>query len=186
VTDPIFLSEPFIRTTNFVLSLTANANAWGSCGPAQTVDELPGAPKGYVPHHLPSQTAHVQEFVTKNAVPPDGARGGGATTYPEYALTLQQLARAESDPRNSVTQGPPRGENPRSRLAPNPATGDIRVLPVQRNVYLLAGAGGNMAVQVGEDGVLLVDTGAGTLTDKVMAAIRQLSDKPIRFILNTH
>ncbi len=185
VNDPVFLSEPFIRTSNFVLSLAANADAWGSCGPAQTVDELPGAPKGYVPHHLPGDTAHIQEFATKNGVPVHAARGGAETTYPEYALKLQQLARDASDPRNLVTQPPPRGENPR-RGEPSQATGDVRVVPVQGNVYLLAGAGGNMAVQIGEDGVLLVDTGARGVTDKVVAAIGRLSDKPIRFILNTH
>jgi glyoxylase-like metal-dependent hydrolase (beta-lactamase superfamily II) len=59
-------------------------------------------------------------------------------------------------------------------------------VPVQGNVYLLAGAGGNVAVQIGEDGVLLVDTGTDNLTDKLIAAVRQLSDKPIRFILNTN
>ncbi len=50
---------------------------------------------------------------------------------------------------------------------------------------MLAGAGGNIAVQVGDDGVLLVDSGAGTVSDKVLAAIRQLSSKPIRIIVNT-
>ena len=38
--------------------------------------------------------------------------------------------------------------------------GEIEVLPVQGNVYMLAGAGGNIAVQIGDDGVLLVDTGS--------------------------
>jgi cyclase len=186
VRDPVFLSEPFIRTTNFVLSLTANANSWGSCGPQQTVDELPGASNGYVPHHLPGDTAHVQEFSRKNAVPLEGARGGAETTYPEYALKVQQRTAAETELRNRAAQEPPRSENHRRPEAPGPSTGDIRVVPVQGNVYLLAGAGGNIAVQLGEDGVLLVDTGAAALTDKVLAAIRQLSDKPVRFILNTN
>ena len=185
VNDPVFLSEPFIRTTNFVLSLTKTADAWGSCGPQQTVDELPGAPKGYVPHHLPGDTAHIQEFSSKNGVPLEAARGGAETTYPEYAVKVQQRSAAETDQRNRAAQEPPRSENPRRAAAPVPATGDIRVVPVQGNVYLLAGAGANMAVQVGDDGVLLVNSGAGNLTDKVAAAIRQLSDKPIRFILNT-
>ena len=60
------------------------------------------------------------------------------------------------------------------------------MLPVQGNVYMLAGAGANMAVQVGEDGVLLVDAGDGKATDKVIAAIRKLSNKPIRFIVDTN
>ena len=185
LTDPVFLSEPFIRTTNFALNLNRNADSWGSCGPQQTVDELPNAKLGYVPHHLPDDVAHIQEFVTKNAVPPDGARGGSETLYPQYIQTLQQLARNDTDPRNRVAQGLPRGENPR-RMAPAPGNGEVSVLRVQGNVYLLAGAGGNIAVQVGDDGVLLVDTGVATMTDKVLAAVRQLSDKPIRFILNTH
>jgi len=186
VKDPVFLSEPFIRTTNFVLSLGANANAWGSCAPQQTVDELPGAPPGYVPHHLPGDVAHIQEFVAKSGVPPEAARGGAATTYPEYALTLEHLARDPADPRNRVDQGPPRSGNPRRPEAPLPTDGEIRVQHVQGSVYLLAGAGGNIAVQVGDDGVLLVDTGAAAYAGDVLAAIRRLTDKPIRFILNTH
>ncbi|MBZ5575813.1 MAG: MBL fold metallo-hydrolase [Acidobacteriia bacterium] len=62
---------------------------------------------------------------------------------------------------------------------------EIQVLPVQGNVYLVAGAGGNITVQVGKSGVLLVDTGNPQMTGKVLAAIRKLSDKPVRYILNT-
>jgi glyoxylase-like metal-dependent hydrolase (beta-lactamase superfamily II) len=59
-------------------------------------------------------------------------------------------------------------------------------MPVQGNVYMLVGAGGNITVQAGSDGVLLVDTGVAPMSDKVLAAIRSISDKPIRFIINTH
>jgi glyoxylase-like metal-dependent hydrolase (beta-lactamase superfamily II) len=187
VNDPIFLSEPFVRTTNFVLNLTANANAWGNCAPQQTVDELPNAPRGYVPHHLPADTDHIREFVTKNNVPADGARGGAQTTYPEYQKTLEQLAKNAGDPRNLPQQPGPRSENPRRKESPLPvAAGAIKVLPVQGNIYLLSGAGANLVVQIGEDGVLLVDSGARAQADAVLAAIRQLTDKPIRFIINTH
>ena len=60
------------------------------------------------------------------------------------------------------------------------------MVPVQGNVYMLVGAGGNITVQVGKEGILLVDTGLSPMSDKVLAAIRQLSDKPIRYIVNTH
>ena len=63
---------------------------------------------------------------------------------------------------------------------------EIHALPVQGNVYMLVGAGGNITVQVGKDGVLLVDTGYAQTTDKVVAAIRKISNGPIRYILNTH
>ncbi len=62
---------------------------------------------------------------------------------------------------------------------------EVQTLPVQGKIYLLGGAGGNIAVQVGDEGVLLVDTGFEKMSDKVLAAIRKLSMKPIRTIINT-
>jgi glyoxylase-like metal-dependent hydrolase (beta-lactamase superfamily II) len=57
---------------------------------------------------------------------------------------------------------------------------------VQGNVHLLLGAGANAAVQIGEDGVLVVDTGAAASREALLAAIRKLSDAPIRWIINTN
>jgi len=62
----------------------------------------------------------------------------------------------------------------------------IQLLPVQGNVYMLAGAVGNITLQVGKDGVLMVDTGFAPLAPKIMAEIRKLSPGPIRYIINTH
>jgi glyoxylase-like metal-dependent hydrolase (beta-lactamase superfamily II) len=61
----------------------------------------------------------------------------------------------------------------------------IEIYHVQGNVYLLLGAGANVAVQVGGDGVLVVDTGAAAKRAGVLAAIRKLSGGPIRWIVNT-
>jgi cyclase len=63
---------------------------------------------------------------------------------------------------------------------------EIHIEPVQHNIYLLAGAGGNTTVQVGPEGVLLVDTQFAPLAPKLMAAIRKLSPGPVRYIINTH
>ncbi|HEX4134068.1 MAG TPA: MBL fold metallo-hydrolase [Bryobacteraceae bacterium] len=63
---------------------------------------------------------------------------------------------------------------------------EIHVLPVQGNVYMLVGAGGNITMQVGKEGVLLVDTMYAQLSDKIIAAIRTVSDKPIHYIIDTH
>jgi glyoxylase-like metal-dependent hydrolase (beta-lactamase superfamily II) len=62
----------------------------------------------------------------------------------------------------------------------------IHVEPVQHNIYLLVGAGGNTTVQVGSEGVLLVDTQFAPLAPKLMAEIRKLSPGPLRYIINTH
>jgi glyoxylase-like metal-dependent hydrolase (beta-lactamase superfamily II) len=53
-----------------------------------------------------------------------------------------------------------------------PAAGAVHSLKVQGNVYMLVGAGGNVAVQLGDDGVLLVDTGTTANADKLVARLR--------------
>ena len=77
------------------------------------------------------------------------------------------------------------GQN-RARQVQNFDNVEVHVLPVQGNVYMLVGAGGNVTVSVGKDGVVLVDTQYAQMTDKIVAAIRTISDKPIRYIINTH
>src|SRR6266571_5451951 len=62
----------------------------------------------------------------------------------------------------------------------------VSTLKVTDGVYMLAGAGGNIGVSAGEDGVFLIDDEYAPLTDKIKAAIAAISDKPIRFLLNTH
>ena len=66
-----------------------------------------------------------------------------------------------------------------------PVAGEIQVLPVAGNVHVLIGAGGNITVQAGDDGVLLVDTGLASMSDKVLAAVRTISTRPLRYIVNT-
>jgi glyoxylase-like metal-dependent hydrolase (beta-lactamase superfamily II) len=63
--------------------------------------------------------------------------------------------------------------------------GDIEILPVQGAVYMLAGAGSNITVQIGPDAVMVVDTNESAMSAKVLAAIRTLSKAPIRYIVNT-
>ena len=63
---------------------------------------------------------------------------------------------------------------------------EIKVLPVQGNVYMLVGAGGNVTAQIGEEGVLIVDTQYAELSHKLHAEIKKLSDRPIQFVINTH
>jgi cyclase len=69
---------------------------------------------------------------------------------------------------------------------PDWAKMEVETLHVQGQVYLIAGAGGNIAVQIGDTGVLLVDTGYEQMSGKVLAAIRKLSgDRTLRTIINT-
>ncbi len=57
---------------------------------------------------------------------------------------------------------------------------------VAGSVYYLQGAGGNIGLSIGEDGVVMIDDQYAPLTDKILAAIRQLNEGEIRFVINTH
>ena len=63
---------------------------------------------------------------------------------------------------------------------------EINVLEVRENIHMLVGAGGNITVQTGSDGVLIVDSQFAPLSTRILAAIRRLSSGPIRYLINTH
>ena len=65
------------------------------------------------------------------------------------------------------------------------AVGDLEVLQLRPNFYMIAGAGANIGVQVGEDGVVVTDTGQASRGEAVIAAIRKISPGAIRYIINT-
>ena len=62
----------------------------------------------------------------------------------------------------------------------------MKATKVNGNVYMLEGAGGNIGVSVGDDGILIVDDQFAPLADKIRAALKGLADRKLRFILNTH
>src|SRR5215467_1901367 len=62
----------------------------------------------------------------------------------------------------------------------------IKVTKVGGNVYMLEGAGGNIGASVGDDGIVVVDDQYAPLSDKIQDALKGITDKPVRFIINTH
>src|SRR5262245_2299602 len=63
---------------------------------------------------------------------------------------------------------------------------EIKVHKVAGNVYMLEGSGGNIGVSVGDDGIVIVDDQYAPLADKIKAALKGLTNKPLRFVINTH
>jgi cyclase len=63
---------------------------------------------------------------------------------------------------------------------------EIKVTKVAGTVYMLQGYGGNIGVSVGEDGILIVDDQFAPLAEKIRAALKGITDKPVKFVLNTH
>ncbi len=62
----------------------------------------------------------------------------------------------------------------------------IESIPMASNVYMLTGSGGNLGLSVGDDGAFLIDDQFAPLTEKITAEVRKHTDKPIRFVVNSH
>jgi cyclase len=194
-TDPVYLTEPLIMTEEFVQMDRGNQNWLYNCEYAMEIDR----PKNEVPHFLEGANPSLKEYAERYGIPLAAARGGAETTYPEYMATLRAMlagappapaassgsAPVRRDPRSgpAATPGPP--PDTRGGTRPTTATADVQTIHVQGNVHMIVGAGANIAVQVGEDGVVVVDTGNGQVTDAVLAAIKSLSSKEIRWVINT-
>jgi glyoxylase-like metal-dependent hydrolase (beta-lactamase superfamily II) len=166
--DPVYLTEPFVRTTNFTAAPTLALNPY----PCESVTEIADRAPGDIPHHLPGENPMLSEYANAFSLPLDALRGGAETALPEFL-----------DAGRTV----PLPAGPATAARPAPAVNGVEIVPVQGNVYLLAGAGGNVAVQVGDDGVLVVDTGAAERSEALTAAIAELAGgRPVRWIVNTH
>lgn len=63
---------------------------------------------------------------------------------------------------------------------------EIKTVKLTDSVYMLVGAGGNIGLSVGEDGVFMIDDQFAELSDKILAAVAEITDKPIKFLVNTH
>jgi cyclase len=176
IEDPNYLTEPVIKTSGFQLTPNPAMQPY----PCYPTVEVPRE-KGEVPHHLPGENPFLNDYAKKYNLPVAAMRGGTETALPEF-----MAGSRESGP-GVRSAGTTNRSNPESRV-PNPGTdNDVHSLHVQGNVWMLTGGGVNAAVQIGEEGVLVVDTMSAGLADKLVAEIRKLAgDKPIRWIVNTH
>lgn len=178
ISDPVYLTEPFVRTRDYILNPNQQLRGY-ACTPTA---EIANRAEGYVPHYLPGKNPFLMS-AKRFGVPEAAIGGGAATMYPDFESKL-------ADPKFASTSLPV--PVPAIQPAvPNQAVPSdfekvtITTLPVQGNVYLVAGAGSNVTVQVGDDSVLVVDTSYAPLSAKILAAIKQISNKPIRYVINT-
>ena len=99
--DPVFLSEPLVKTTNLLLvqeSQPGPYQAWLFC---QADDEVPGRDPAYVPHHLVGKNPYLNEFASQHALPVEPTRGGAETMYPEYMNKVKTMPIAPSSRQSS-------------------------------------------------------------------------------------
>jgi len=89
VTDPVYLTEPFIRTTDYELNVNQQVPPY-PCGIVQEIDRA----RGVVPHFLPGTNPYMLEFAIKHGLPAEATRGGAATMYPEFREKMRVLPPA--------------------------------------------------------------------------------------------
>ena len=190
VSDPVYLTEPYIKSRNFFYD-PGYQMALYPC----SVDIEVERPVGEIPHYLPGSNPYLDEFAMKWALPREAARGGAETMYPEYLEKMKGMTPL----RKPAAPAPGRSEAMRrvvlatlvsvagfgaSTVVGQSTSDALHAWPIRENVFMLVGPGANTTVHIGRDGVLVVDP---QMSDgsALLAAIRRLSDKPIRFIVDT-
>jgi glyoxylase-like metal-dependent hydrolase (beta-lactamase superfamily II) len=175
VIDPDYLTEPLVRSGLYVRGPTQQLAPY----PCQAEDNLPpGARASYsVPHYLPGENPWLAETAFRFKVPLEGWRGFAKALYPEWRAIGQSLS---PPPAPDIVLKPDYSDES-TRVAeradaqpPRAPTYDaVEPLHAAGSVYMIAGAGGNIAASIGGDGVIMVDSGVAMASDKVLAALRQ-------------
>ncbi len=155
ITDPVWLEEPFIQTTNYELDPATQIPYYPCTVSEENISTA-------VPHFLPGKNPNLGA----DDIPPQAARGGAQSIYPEYRAKLRQPNLALKVPSTPI----------KIQSAPaEPTDGEIHVLPVQGNIYMLVGGGANITASIGRDGILLVDSGRKEMTAKILSKVLELA-----------
>ena len=156
VNDPVYLDEPFSRTYTLGRSIK-EPDAWQyDCDDGE---QILGRSEDQVESYFWGRHPFAREFAEKNQIPFLGTLGGPVTMYEDLLDRLSDPKAAEAAATAELT---PSAGPPQASRAPDPTPhdGEIHVLPVQGNVFMLAGDGGNIAVQVGDQGPMVVNSGS--------------------------
>jgi glyoxylase-like metal-dependent hydrolase (beta-lactamase superfamily II) len=171
VDDPIYLDEPFVLSITYSYDPTAGPPTENCTGSAFA--ENGGLNRHWVPHFLPGQNSAIGEFLkTQSWIPFEPIRGGIKTIYPEYRAVL-----AGSTTTDRLTVPSSRSANDvRRRIdAQSPRDGQVHVLPVQGNVFMLVADGTNITASIGRDGIAVVNTGPAGMSEQVLAALNDVA-----------
>jgi hypothetical protein len=92
VTDPVYLTEPLIKTQDFVLTIQAGQNWLYPCDYVVEIER----PQGVVPHYLPGENPFLTEYAAEVKIPLQAALGGAETMYPEYQQKMKNMPVAQA------------------------------------------------------------------------------------------
>ncbi len=172
IDDPIYLEEPFVRTSNFVWAPTQTQSR---PAPFEIVDEVAVPPTGWVPSY-PMGTVHTG-YAKLHGLPFEATQGGSRSLYPEFAARIRTMSRDMPTSAPALTAPPP----PHAR----PSRSDYEVFKVQGAISVIAGPGGNVVVASADEGLLVVDTGTAGTADRLSTALKSIADRTVTTIINT-
>jgi cyclase len=174
IRDPVYLSEPMVKSQHFKRNPRAlPQDNW--LWPCKPVVEIATREEDDVAHYLPGKNPYLEPTRLEAHLPLDGAEGGAASTYPEWLIDRGASSRTDT---RIVESAPESVTLPKDE--------EVHVWPIRNEMYMLASRHGNSTVQVGEDGVLVVDTMPPGMSERLLTAIETITDRPIRYVLNTH
>lgn len=188
VDDPVYFDEPVVRSMDYRANRQANlrlsefggfVNGGGGdvfykCAP---IDEL-DVDRYRVPSYMPGANSELDMFSKKRHVPMEAALGGTQTIYPEYQTRLRQLLAGTAPAAAPASTT--------ARRAANPAVEGVTSQHLAGQVWMITANGRNVVVQIGSEGVMVVDPGAASVADAVRAEIEKLAPgKTIRVLVNT-
>jgi len=175
VDDPIYMDEPYVESTTYTYDTTSTV-ATETCN-ASSFAENGGTDRHWVPHFLPGQNTALTEWLkTADWIPVEPTRGGVKTIYPEYRAALTGAVKTAD---LKVPSSKSANDVARRLAESSPRDGEVHILPVQGNIYMVIADGTNLAVSIGADGILLVDTGTPEMSEKILAAVRQLASSVV-------
>jgi cyclase len=171
VDDPIYLEQPFVISVTYTYDPAAGPATENCTGSAFA--ENGGRDRHWVPHFLPGQNGAIGEFLkTQDWIPFEPVRGGVKTTYPEYRAVLEGKTPVEKLSVPAFRSG---NDVTKRIAAQSPRDGQVHVLPIQGNIYMLVADGTNITASIGRDGIAVVNTGSAQMSEKVLAALNDLA-----------
>jgi glyoxylase-like metal-dependent hydrolase (beta-lactamase superfamily II) len=175
VDDPVYMDEPYVQSTTYSIDPTGST-AVENCN-ASAFAENGGTNRHWVPHFLPGQNTALTEWLkAEDWVPVEPTRGGVKTLYPEYRATLNGSVHVDS---LTVPSSRSAFALDKKIAEQSPKDGQVHVLPVQGNIFMLVADGTNITVSLGAEGVLVVNTGTAAMADKILAAVNQLASSVV-------
>jgi glyoxylase-like metal-dependent hydrolase (beta-lactamase superfamily II) len=171
--DPVYMDEPYVQSTTYVYDPNTRVNM-ETCN-AGTFAESGGTNPHYVPHLPPGREPFINEWLgAEDWVPFEPIRGGVETIYPEYRATLDGGVNVADlrVPSSTTALGADERIDGQS-----PEDGEIHVLPVQGNIYMLIVNGRNLTASVGADGIMMVNTGPAGMTDRILETVTNLANQ---------